>query len=205
MAAANPSTASLLADFVSSALSAHLQHDDRAYDTLLAQLTASVKASDSAAVCRWLNALAGCSSTIAAASHSAFRGLLAILLDAIALPSLTADSLPAYCGFLVDFATAAHTQRGAAEVALRKLVDALHYAPPDDRTDTSAHTRDESDTHRADRSTQPAQPQQLYMAAHAALKRSHKCTQTLSPRGTCTAHSMSLHLARLVSRPCCVV
>ena len=167
MAVSAPSAASLLADFVAAALAAHLRHDDRAYDTLLAQLSASVKANDSAAVSRWLAAIAGCSSTIASAGPASFRGLLSLLLDHVALPSLGADSLPTYCSFLVDFATAAHTQQGAAEAALRKLVDALHFAAePEQRA-----SNDRSDEASTAAGAAHSDAQQVHVAAHAALKR----------------------------------
>ena len=170
MSAASPSAASLLSEFVSSALSCHLRHDSRAYDTLLAQLHQSVKANDSAAVSRWLQALTGCSALLAADSHSAaFKGLLSLLLDHIALPSLTTRALPNYTAFLVDYATAAHARPGAAECVLRKLVDSFHAC------DTTAQTEVERGAQLlgADSSAeQIAQPPQVHAAAHDALKRS---------------------------------
>ena len=174
MSAASPSAASLLAEFVTAALTSHLRHDSRAYDTLLAQLHASVKANDSAAVSRWLQALTGCSSLLAADSHTAaFRGLLSILLDHIALPSLTTRSLPHYTDFLVDFATAAHARPGAAEHVLRKLVDCFHACDATEQTDAEhgaqLSTADSS-------AEQVAQPPQVHAAAHAALKRSNPLT-----------------------------
>ena len=187
MAAASPSAASLLVDFVSSALSSHLRHDDRAYDTLLAQLDLSVKAGDSAAVSRWLHALAGCSSTLAAASHqSSFRALLAILLEHISLQQLTQDSLAAYCGFLVEFATAAHSQQGAAEAALRKLVDALHYF----------------ETGETDTSTDKASNTLVHTAAHAALKRCRP-SHSLSPIDSHPTGSPLLTLSLLLVSAVC--
>ena len=182
MAIVSSSPARLLAEFVSSALSSHLLHDDRAYDTLLAQLNSSVKAGDSAAVSRWLHALAGCSSAIAAAAPDTFTALLHLLLDDVTLHSLTVDSLQPYCDFLVDFATAAHTQRGAAEVALRKLIDALHYAPADE--DGSQQRSDDVAVSQQDSSSSnhhTAHTLDIHMAAHAALKR-YTATLQSSPQ-----------------------
>ena len=171
MSAASPSAASLLAEFVTSALLSHLRHDSRAYDTLLAQLRASVKANDSAAVCRWLQALTGCTALLAADSHTAaFTGLLSILLDHIALPALPARSLPNYTAFLVDFATAAHARPGAAECVLRKLVDSFHACDATEHTGAEHVAQPASADSSAE---QIAQPPQVHAAAHAALKRSN--------------------------------
>ena len=191
--ASPPSASRLLADFVHSALQAQLHRSDScsSYDTLLAQLNASLKADDSAAVSRWLHAIAACSSSIAAGSVS-FHALLSVLLDHIALHELNADSLPAYTAFLVDFATAAHTQRGAAEAALRKLIDALHYAAEQPNTATARTQHNQQLTAADDKDCDNkhkqrlAHTEQVHAAAHTALKR----------------YGAQHSLARLLAAPC---
>ena len=111
----SPSAAALLSTFVSTALSSLLSGGDRrGYETLLAQLSASVRSGDAAACGRWVAALSSSGSRL---SSPQLSGLVRLLLS-VPLSSLPLTALRPYTDLLLDLATHSAAAQQSAVVAV---------------------------------------------------------------------------------------